>query len=215
MFAPLPLAAERLLMFMGWLWFINLFNFMDGIDGLAGTETIFVAIGYVLLAAPHTSGDPLPTLGLIIAGAAAGYLFWNWHPARVMMGDAGSIPLGLLLGWLMIDLAFRGYWAAAIILPLYFLADATVTLSTRVIRGEKPWTPHREHFYQRAVLGGNSPSLVVARVSVANAALLLLALVSYKNPALALSGAVAVVCLLILHLKHLAGRSSGTSAPTA
>ena len=69
------------------------------------------------------------------------------------MGDAGSIPLGFLLGWLMLDLALRGQWAAGLILPLYFVADATFTLLARARRGEKLWQAHRQHFYQRAVLG--------------------------------------------------------------
>src|SRR5436190_13936029 len=139
-----PLAAERLVLGLAWLWFINLFNFMDGIDGLAGSETIAVALGYLLLLTSAGQQSPLWHLALIVAAAAAGYLFWNWHPAKVFMGDAGSIPLGFLLGWLMLDLALRGYWAAALILPLYFAADATFTLIKRGLRGEKPWQAHRE-----------------------------------------------------------------------
>ena len=77
------------------------------------------------------------------------------------MGDAGSIPLGFLLGWLMLDLALGGQWAAGLILPLYFVADATFTLLARACRGEKLWQAHRQHFYQRAVLGGATPSGVV------------------------------------------------------
>jgi UDP-N-acetylmuramyl pentapeptide phosphotransferase/UDP-N-acetylglucosamine-1-phosphate transferase len=120
------------------------------------------------------------------------------------MGDAGSIPLGLLLGWLMIDLACKGYWAAAVILPLYFAADATYTLSRRLLRGEKPWNPHREHFYQRAVMGGTSPADVVRRVSAVNVVLVGLALLSIAYPALALAGAFAAVAGLLLHLQRLA-----------
>ena len=103
----LPLALERLLLGLAWLWFINLFNFMDGIDGLAGSETIAVALGYLALLTYAGLGDPFWRLALVIAASAAGYLFWNWHPAKVFMGDSGSIPLGFLLGWLMLDLALR------------------------------------------------------------------------------------------------------------
>ena len=105
----------------------------------------------------------------MIAASAAGYLFWNWHPAKVFMGDFGSIPLGFLLGWLMLDLALAGQWAAGLILPLYFVADATFTLLARARRGERLWQAHRQHFYQRAVLGGATPSGVVWRVGAANA----------------------------------------------
>ncbi len=159
----LPLLVERILLALGWLWFINLFNFMDGIDGIAGAEATAVAFGYAAVAAVAGLETPLAELALVLAAASGGYLVWNWHPARVFMGNSGSIPLGFLIGWLMIDLACRGYWAAAIILPLYFAADATITLVKRLRRGEKPWQPHRQHFYQRAVLGGATPPAVVWR----------------------------------------------------
>jgi UDP-N-acetylmuramyl pentapeptide phosphotransferase/UDP-N-acetylglucosamine-1-phosphate transferase len=203
----LPLLLERIALAIAWLWFINLFNFMDGIDGLAGSETIVIALGYWLVALSIALSGPLPHLGLILAAAAAGYLGWNWNPSRVMMGDAGSIPLGFLLGWLLIDLAMRGHWAAALILPLYFAADATITLIVRLLRGDKPWQPHREHFYQRAVLAGLTPAQAVARISIANACLLMLALLSVVYPLLALAGAVLVVTVLLLHLRQTAQRN--------
>jgi len=204
-FPVLPVALERLLAGLAWLWFINLFNFMDGIDGLAGSETIAVALGYLLLLAGAGREGPLSHLALIVAASVAGYLFWNWHPAKVFMGDAGSVPLGFLLGWLMLDLALRGYWVAALTLPLYFVADATFTLIKRGLRGEKPWQAHREHFYQRAVLGGTTPTGVVWRVGAANVALAALALASTAYPMLALAGAIAVVAALLGHLQRLAG----------
>jgi UDP-N-acetylmuramyl pentapeptide phosphotransferase/UDP-N-acetylglucosamine-1-phosphate transferase len=200
----IPLVAERLLLGLAWVWFINLFNFMDGIDGLAGSETVVIALGYFLVITSAGMEGGLTKLGVIIGAAAAGYLIWNWHPARVMMGDAGSIALGFLLGWLMIDLALRGLWAASVILPLYFAADATLTLAARMVRAEKPWQPHRAHFYQRAVLAGASPAAVVSRITVANFALVMLAVLSIRFPAFALAGAVAVVTALIAHLAWLA-----------
>jgi UDP-N-acetylmuramyl pentapeptide phosphotransferase/UDP-N-acetylglucosamine-1-phosphate transferase len=202
----LPLAAERVALGLAWLWFINLFNFMDGIDGIAGAEAVAVAAGYVLVVTAAGTDTPFGQLALIVAAATAGYLFWNWHPARVFMGDTGSIALGFLLGWLMIDLAGRGLWAAAILLPAYFVADATLTLARRLARGEKPWQPHRQHFYQRAVLGGTPPSGVVVRTAVANAALAGLALASIRHPILALGGGAAVVAALLADLERLAAR---------
>jgi UDP-N-acetylmuramyl pentapeptide phosphotransferase/UDP-N-acetylglucosamine-1-phosphate transferase len=125
------------------------------------------------------------------------------------MGDTGSIALGFLLGWLMIDLALRGFWAAAAILPLYFVADATLTLAKRLARGEKPWHPHRQHAYQRAVLGGTHPSSVVLRTAIANAALVGLALVSIWHPMLSLMGAATVVAWLLHNLERLARAQGG------
>jgi UDP-N-acetylmuramyl pentapeptide phosphotransferase/UDP-N-acetylglucosamine-1-phosphate transferase len=199
-----PLAAERLLAGLAWLWFINLYNFMDGIDGIAGGEAVAVAAGYLLVVAVAGLGNPLQDLALIVAAATAGFLVWNWHPARVFMGDTGSIALGFLLGWLMLDLACRGLWAAAAILPLYFVADATLTLGRRLLRREKPWQAHRQHFYQRAVLGGATPAAVVVRTAAANAALIGLALVSIAWPAQALAGAAVVVAVLLAELQRLA-----------
>jgi UDP-N-acetylmuramyl pentapeptide phosphotransferase/UDP-N-acetylglucosamine-1-phosphate transferase len=204
----LPLTLERALLALAWLWFINLFNFMDGIDGLAGSEAVAVAIGYLAVVAFAGLDDPFWRLALVIAAAAGGYLFWNWHPAMVFMGDAGSIPLGFLLGWLMLDLALAGAWAAGLILPLYFVADATLTLLQRARRGATPWQAHREHFYQRAVLGGATPSGLVWRVGAANAALVALALFSVRHPLPALAAAAGLVCALLTYLAGLAGRRS-------
>lgn len=203
----LSVLAERLLLGLAWLWFINLFNFMDGIDGLAGSEAVAVGLGYLALVAFAGLDDGLWRLVLVMAAATGGYLAWNWHPAKVFMGDAGSIPLGFLLGWAMLYLALRGLWAAGLILPLYFVADATLTLLIRAARGEKPWHAHRQHFYQRAVLGGTPPPGVVWRVSAVNGALVALALVSISHPVAALIGAVLIVAGLLVHLEILAGRN--------
>jgi UDP-N-acetylmuramyl pentapeptide phosphotransferase/UDP-N-acetylglucosamine-1-phosphate transferase len=187
---------------------------MDGIDGIAGAEAIAVAFGYAAVAAVAGRETPLAELALVLAAASGGYLVWNWHPARVFMGDSGSIPVGFLIGWLMIDLACRGSWAAAIILPLYFAADATITLLKRLRRGEKPWQAHRQHFYQRAVLGGATPPAVVWRISAANAALIALALLSLRWPLVSLAGAAGVVALLLIDLQRLASPPTSPSART-
>jgi UDP-N-acetylmuramyl pentapeptide phosphotransferase/UDP-N-acetylglucosamine-1-phosphate transferase len=199
-----PLALERAVLGLAWIWFVNLFNFMDGIDGLAGTETIAIAAGYAAVVRVAGFDTALSELGLLVAAACAGYLVWNWHPAKVFMGDAGSIPLGFLLGWLMIDLACHGHWAAAVILPLYFTADATLTLLNRLRFGERPWRPHRSHFYQRAVLGGTTPAAIVLRVVAANGLLIALAIVSTWFPVAALICAAAVVAALLLDMERLA-----------
>jgi UDP-N-acetylmuramyl pentapeptide phosphotransferase/UDP-N-acetylglucosamine-1-phosphate transferase len=168
---------------------------------LAGSETIAVALGYLALLTYAGLEDPFWRLALVIAASAAGYLFWNWHPAKVLMGDSGSIPLGFLLGWLMLDLALAGQWAAGLILPLYFVADATFTLLARARRGETLWQAHRQHFYQRAVLGGATPPGVVWRVGATNAMLIGLAFISVRHPVLALIAAGVTVAGLLAHLE--------------
>ncbi len=184
-----------------WIWFINLYNFMDGIDGITGVETISICLGMALVM--HVSGHaPVDSrLPLIIAAATAGFMFWNWHPAKIFMGDVGSIPLGFIVGWMLLELAAAGQWAAALILPAYYLADATITLVHRGLRGEKVWRAHKEHFYQRAHQRGLSHADVSLRILFANALLIGLAIVaSLGHPIFALAGAASVVGFLLFHL---------------
>ena len=152
-----------------WVWWINLYNFMDGIDGLAGSEAAAIGGGLVLFAILGSGVDrALAVLAAAILGAALGFLAWNWSPARIFLGDVGSAPLGYLTGFLLIGIAARGPWRVALILPLYFLADATITLLRRLVRGERVWQAHRQHFYQQAVQQGLGHAAVVRRVIAAD-----------------------------------------------
>ncbi len=185
-----------------WLWFVNLFNFMDGIDGLAGSEAVAIALGLVLFANFGAGSEPgLAALAAAVVAAALGFLVWNWAPARIFLGDVGSVPLGYLLGFLPFHVAARGHWKIALILPLYFLADATVTLLRRLARGERVWHAHREHFYQRAVQRGLGHAAVVRRVIVADLILILCGWAAENGwGTLALAGAAAVVVVLLASL---------------
>ncbi|OAN50379.1 glycosyl transferase [Paramagnetospirillum marisnigri] len=184
----LPLWADRLLTGFGWLWFVNLTNFMDGIDGITGVETASIGLGIALV------GDGLEPQALVVAGCGLGFLVWNWHPARIFLGDSGSIPLGFVLGGLLIHLAGRGHLAAALILPGYYLADATITLLWRLKDGEKIWQAHRRHFYQRAVQGGKSHAQVSTAILGGNILLIACAaLAEWAQPWLGAALAVAVV----------------------
>jgi len=192
----LDTAAAALL----WVWFVNLFNFMDGIDGIAGGEAAAIGIGVALVAG--TGGVfELIAPSVAVAAAALGFLVWNWQPARIFMGDVGSVPLGYLLGYLLLALAARGAWAPAVILPLYFLADATLTLLRRLARGERVWQAHREHFYQRAVQRGLRHDAVVRRVLATDSALIASAWAAAKGWGFAaLVVAMLTVLLLLVEL---------------
>jgi UDP-N-acetylmuramyl pentapeptide phosphotransferase/UDP-N-acetylglucosamine-1-phosphate transferase len=187
---------------LAWLWWINLFNFMDGIDGLAGGEAAAIGTGLLLFGSFGAGSDPaLRELAAAVTGAAIGFLVWNWSPARIFLGDVGSVPLGYILGFLLLDLAGRGHWRTALILPLYFLADATITLTRRLLRGERVWHAHREHFYQWAVRGGLGHADVVRRVIAAD--LLLIgcgwaAENGWGAPSLAASAAIVAILLAVL-----------------
>ena len=140
------------LLVIGIVWSMNLYNFMDGANGLAGGMAVFGFGAYALAALAGGASD-LAVVSAIVAGAALGFLAWNFDPARIFLGDAGSIPLGFLaaaigvLGWQ------SGVWPFWFPLLVFspFVLDATVTLVRRALRGEKVWQAHKVHYYQRLV----------------------------------------------------------------
>jgi UDP-N-acetylmuramyl pentapeptide phosphotransferase/UDP-N-acetylglucosamine-1-phosphate transferase len=170
-----PLWAERTLVVVAGVWFVNLVNFMDGIDWMTVAEMVPVT-AFCGLALIVTGAVPaIPALALL--GALLGFAPFNKPRARLFLGDVGSLPIGLLVGWTLYGLALSGGLAAAVLLPLYYLADATITLVRRLARGERVWEAHRRHFYQRAIdRNGFSVVQVVSRVFALNVALGALAL---------------------------------------
>jgi UDP-N-acetylmuramyl pentapeptide phosphotransferase/UDP-N-acetylglucosamine-1-phosphate transferase len=138
-----------------------------------------------------------------LCGAMLGFAPFNRPVAKIFLGDVGSLPIGLLLGWCLLQLAYDRQFAAALLLPLYYLSDATITLLQRMVRREPFWAAHRSHFYQRATDNGYSVPRVVGEVLVLNVALALLAVTSVKlvsvtaGVLLLLTGALAVT--LVLH----------------
>lgn len=146
----LPSTLDTVATVFIWVGFTNLFNFTDGIDGNAATKGVVLGLGIFALAIFEVVPPGLGELGITVAAATFGFLLWNWDPARIFMGDVGTIPLGFLLGWLLLCLATQGQWAPALILPLIYLADSGLTYSRKIARGEKFWQPHRDLLYQRA-----------------------------------------------------------------
>lgn len=133
------------------VWLLNLYNFMDGIDGIASVEAICVCVGAAIIYA--LSGvATLVWLPILLACAVAGFLFWNFPPAKIFMGDAGSGFLGIMLGCLSLQGAWissQFLWVWLILLGV-FIVDATVTLIRRLVRGDKVYEAHRSHAYQFA-----------------------------------------------------------------
>jgi len=192
----LPFWLDRAVAALLWLWFLNLYNFMDGIDGITGIETLCIAAGLWLL-------SPAQEQSAVLAGAAAGFLIWNWHPAKIFLGDSGSVPLGYLLAWLLLRMAGDGFWAPALILPAYYLADATITISKRALRREKIWQAHRQHFYQKAVQGGASHARVALLILMANVALIEAARWSRVSLWQSLTAATLMTAVLLFVLRRL------------
>jgi UDP-N-acetylmuramyl pentapeptide phosphotransferase/UDP-N-acetylglucosamine-1-phosphate transferase len=139
----------------GIVWMTNLYNFMDGSDGLAGGMAV---IGFGTYAAIAGAADHLELciFSAALSLSALGFLFYNFHPARIFMGDVGSIPLGFLAAALGLFGWHEGVWslAAPILIFSPFIADASMTLARRILAGERFWLPHRNHYYQRMIRMG-------------------------------------------------------------
>lgn len=204
-FGPLDLGDRTLSLgptggivaFLGIIWGTNFFNFMDGIDGLAGAETVVVGgVGGVLLLA---GGEPgLAWVALALAGAAAGFLRHNWTPARVFLGDVGSTYLGFTLCTIAVASANRGSVSMIVwgILLGAFVVDATVTLVRRVLDGYGVCEGHREHAFCRAVRAGWSHAQVTTAVVALDLVLVVLAGIGWRWPSLLIACAAAGLAVL-------------------
>jgi UDP-N-acetylmuramyl pentapeptide phosphotransferase/UDP-N-acetylglucosamine-1-phosphate transferase len=176
----IPFWVERGLLFLAGLWFVNLVNFMDGLDWMTAAEVVPITGAMMVLG----SLDEIPTSAAVLAaalcGAMIGFAPFNRPVAKIFLGDVGSLPIGLLLGWCLLQLAYHQHLAAALLLPLYYLSDATVTLLRRLARREPVWAAHRSHYYQRATDNGYTVFGVVGEVFALNIGLAVLALASAK-----------------------------------
>lgn len=203
----IPFWLERGLLLLAMLWFVNLVNFMDGLDWMTVAEMlpITAALSAFGLAGVFAS-DILP-VALALAGALIGFAPFNRPLARLFLGDVGSLPIGLLIGWCLILLAAQGHLAAALLLPLYYLADATITLLLRLSRGEKVWEAHRTHFYQRATDNGFKVIQVAQNVFTLNIVLATLSAVSItlgsaQTDALLLMAGTATVAIVLIRFSR-------------
>lgn len=159
----MPLGLEQACLIAGGVWFVNLVNFMDGLDWITIAEIMPLTAFLALL---WFAGLPTPVaiVAASLCGALLGFAPFNKPVARLFLGDVGSLPIGLLVGWMLLELAGTGALAAALLLPLYYLMDATITLLRRLRRREKVWEAHRSHFYQKATDNGFSALQVSAHV---------------------------------------------------
>jgi UDP-N-acetylmuramyl pentapeptide phosphotransferase/UDP-N-acetylglucosamine-1-phosphate transferase len=137
------------------VWMTNLYNFMDGSDGLSGGMTLF-GFGFYGIAAWLAGNLSFALLNFSVTAAASAFLIFNFHPARIFMGDAGSIPLGFLAAVLGITGYLQGLWPWWFPMLIFspFIVDTSVTLMKRALKRQKIWQAHREHYYQRLVQSG-------------------------------------------------------------
>lgn len=186
----LPFIVERALLVLGTVWFVNAVNFLDGLDWITAAQVVPMTLGVAALQALGAVPASVGFLALVLLGAMLGFAPYNKHPAKVFLGDAGSLPIGLLLAFMLISVAGTNL-AAALLLALYTIADSTITLFRRALNREHIFSAHRSHFYQRAVIAGMTPSQVTARIFMLG-----LLLASLAVAALILNSTIANVLLL-------------------
>lgn len=204
MFDFMPLWLDKLVLLLAWGWFVNLFNFMDGADGLATCEAVFIGLAVALLV------PVFKPLALLLAGLSLGFLTVNWQPAKVFLGDVGSTWLGYVLGGLLLVACADDTWTRAwplLTCTLVFSGDATYTLIKRLVGGHKPWVPHREFWFHRMLRLGYSHTQLAWRVVALNLLLLLLAMAGLASDAGAwtLLAGLLVVTAMALRIRTMEG----------
>lgn len=196
-----PLWADKAIMVVLWVWVINMFHFMDGIDGITPTEMICIGFGLCLITVINDSfPTPLSTYSLILFSAGCGFMWWNWFPAKIRLGEVGTVPIGFFVGYLLVLAINAGYGYAAVILPAYYISDATITLMYRAAKGKRMLAKHSEYYYRAAVSKGRRHDTVARYVFGINLLLILLATFSVINPELSpfLTGLAYMAVFMIL-----------------
>jgi Fuc2NAc and GlcNAc transferase len=180
---PLNVSLGALAVPVALIWLVgvtNIYNFLDGMDGFAALQGCIVGLAAAML----DNGGPMAAAGLAISGACLGFLPYNWHPAKVFMGDAGSLTLGFAFATMpfLLDATPRTSAVFSIAICLwFFLADGSYTMFRRLLRGERPWEAHRCHLYQRLLQTGMRHDHVTSTVMSAAAVLAILAVIAYRS----------------------------------
>ena len=186
----LPIFIDLTIGVIALVTFLNVYNFMDGIDGITGMETIHVSLSLIILSfikidEVHSVSFIL-TSCFIILGWSIGFLYFNWHPAKIFIGDVGSIGIGFILGicLLIVGSSSDHLFLACVIISLYYIGDGGLTLLMRIARREKIWQPHLKHFFHQAVKAGMRHDKIVFRIGRCNFFLMILAINSLYYPIL-------------------------------
>ena len=168
---------------LSWMWIINLYNFMDGIDGLTAIQVCTVAICVNFLSIFGYLNDEYQIFSLILFSVYLAFYKFNKSPAKIFLGDVGSIPSGYLIGFMMIScLVTNGVLLPIIIVNMYYILDSTSTLLIRIVKKENILKAHSDHFYQKMLRKGYQHSFVIKWIFGLNSILLILSLLSIKLP---------------------------------
>lgn len=196
----MPLWAEKILILFAWGWFINLYNFGDGLDGYSSQEALFICI-FLALFFP-----PVAPIAMVICGAVLGFLTQNKHPAKMFMGDVGSTYLGFMLAGLMLAVATIHNAFAFLTITMLFTLDISHSVVRRSLQGHKPWVPHKDFWFHRCYNMGMDHDQVFRRATIINSILFVLAtlgLIGYGKYYFIL--AVCILAVISLRIKYLEG----------
>ncbi len=183
----LPVWMDILLVGAMWMWFINMLKGMDDVDGFAASAIASIGAGICIITV--VAGDfpsLLASYSLIAATAACGFLWWNWPPAKISLGRVGSVPLGFLLGYLILLSIREGYGFAMLCMSAYYLSDSVMSWTKRTWASKPLSLTHDEHGYQLAIRNGRSQKFVVRSITGLNILLVFLAVQTIIEPELAL-----------------------------
>lgn len=200
----IPMSLDLAIGTFALLTFLNVYNFLDGIDGITVSESIHLSTTILLLCIFRY--DIIPNVDIvimvatIILGWSIGFIYFNWQPAKIFLGDVGSISIGFLLGVCLLTIASANakLFAACVIAALYYIADGGITILIRLVKGEKIWEPHLQHFFQKAVRKGHSHKKVVQRIMKCNILLMLFAVNALYYPVLSIISAILIVMITLI-----------------
>ncbi|MCC8416958.1 MAG: glycosyltransferase family 4 protein [Rickettsia endosymbiont of Bryobia graminum] len=201
----LPPYLDVIVSIVGLTAFLNIYNFLDGIDGITCSESIHLSITILILCYLKSDiimhANLIIILNVIILGSSIGFLLFNWQPAKIFLGDIGSISLGFLLGFslLLISASSAHLFVASVIASLYYLADGGLTILIRLINREKIWQPHLKHFFQKAVQKRKTHRQVVSRIALCNLLLMVFSITSLYFPVISIILAILTVMITIIN----------------
>ena len=193
----LPYVLDHLIMGLFWISFINIFNFMDGINGISVIETSTISLGVFFLGIFLSTPSVHNGFALVLLGAVLGFFVWNIK-GKIFLGDVGSIPLGFLLGFSLVSVWVNYSFIYSLILPLYYALDAGITIFLRAAHKEKIWEPHSQHFYQKAFRGRGKLYQILLTILLGNITVLALIFLLNKICLFFLSLVVGLIQILVL-----------------
>ena len=158
---------------MLWMWIMNVFNFMDGIDGITAVQVVFFSVGIILLSLMGTIDRQYSYIGILLFSVFLGFLYWNISPSKIFIGDSGSIPIGFFIGSIIVSsfINEKGFISICLLI-IYYLSDSSITLIRRLVEKKNIFLAHSEHFYQKKVRSGFSHDYVLRYIVFINILLL-------------------------------------------